>query len=52
MQTGAASGMTLMDAALKELVQRGTIDPRVAYDRAQRKEAFEAMLTAEEGSAA
>ena len=52
MQTGAGAGMVLMDGALRELAQRGTIDARVAYDHALRKEAFEPMLAAEEGSAA
>ncbi|HEY1434941.1 MAG TPA: PilT/PilU family type 4a pilus ATPase, partial [Thermoanaerobaculia bacterium] len=51
-QTGSASGMLLMDGALLQLVQEGTIEPRVAYDRAQRKEAFEPFLAAEEGGAA
>ena len=51
MQTGSASGMQLMDGALLQLVQEGVIEPRVAYDRAQRKEAFEPFL-AEEGGAA
>ncbi len=51
-QTGAAAGMLMMDAALQQLVQKGSIDARVAYDHAQRKEAFESMLAAEEGSAA
>jgi twitching motility protein PilT len=50
MQTGASLGMMLMDTSLLHLVQDGTVDPRVAYDRAQRKEAFEPFL--EEGSAA
>ena len=49
-QTGAGSGMMLMDMSLLKLVQEGTVDPRVAYDRALRKEAFEPFL--EEGSAA
>jgi len=49
-QTGAASGMMLMDMSLLKLVQEGTVDPRVAYDRALRKEVFEPFL--EEGSAA
>src|SRR5215467_4082715 len=39
-QTGSAHGMQLMDTALLQLVSEGTIDPRAAYDRAQRKEAF------------
>jgi twitching motility protein PilT len=49
-QTGAASGMTLMDMSLLKLVQDGTVDPRDAWDRALRKEVFEPFL--EEGSAA
>jgi twitching motility protein PilT len=51
-QTGAGSGMILMDGALLQLVQDGTIDPRVAYDRATRKEALEPFLQAEEGATA
>ncbi len=51
-QTGAGAGMILMDGALLELVQNGTIEPRVAYDRALRKEAFEPFLAVEEGGAA
>jgi twitching motility protein PilT len=43
-QTGAAAGMQLMDGALLQLVHDGTIEPRVAYDRAQRKEPFEPLL--------
>jgi twitching motility protein PilT len=50
MQTGGGAGMMLMDASLMRLVQDGAVDPRVAYDRALRKEAFEPFL--EEGSAA
>ena len=50
-QTGGGSGMQLMDGALLHLVQEGVIEPRVGYDRAQRKEAFEPLL-AEEGGAA
>jgi twitching motility protein PilT len=50
MQTGSASGMVLMDSALLQLVQEGTIEPRVAYERAHRKEAFEALLSAEEAA--
>ena len=52
MQTGAAAGMALMDTALMNLVQEGIIEPRTAYNRALRKEAFEPMLLAEEGGAA
>jgi twitching motility protein PilT len=51
-QTGAASGMALMDASLLHLAQEGIVEPRVAYERALRKEAFEPMLLAEEGGAA
>jgi twitching motility protein PilT len=51
-QTGAGAGMMLMDGALLELVQNGMIEPRVAYDRALRKEAFEPFLAAEEGGVA
>ncbi len=52
LQTGSASGMMPMDGALLQLLQEGVIEPRVAYDRAQRKEAFEPFLAAEEGGAA
>jgi twitching motility protein PilT len=48
-QTGSASGMVLMDNALLSLVQDGLVEPRVAYDRALRKEPFEALLPAEDG---
>ena len=51
-QTGASAGMVSMDGALKDLVQKGAIDARVAYDHAQRKETFETLLAAEEGGAA
>jgi twitching motility protein PilT len=51
-QTGSAAGMILMDTALQHLVQKGSIDPRVAYDVATRKETFEPLVAAEEGSAA
>ncbi len=51
-QTGSAAGMTSMDASLLQLAQKGTIEPRVAYDQAVRKEPFEPLLPAEEGSAA
>ncbi len=49
-QTGAGSGMMMMDTSLVKLVQDGAVEPRVAYDRALRKEAIEPYL--EEGSAA
>jgi twitching motility protein PilT len=51
LQTGASSGMQLMDTAMLQLVQKGVVDPRAAYDRAARKETFEPYL-AEEGGAA
>jgi twitching motility protein PilT len=47
-QTGGAMGMILMDGALLNLVNEGIIEPRVAYDRAQRKETFEPFLQTEE----
>jgi twitching motility protein PilT len=49
-QTGVGAGMMLMDMSLLRLVQEGAVEPRVAYDRALRKEAFEPLL--DEGSAA
>jgi twitching motility protein PilT len=52
MQTGASIGMTLMDNSLLQLVQKGIVDPKVAYERALRKENFEQYLPSEEGSAA
>jgi twitching motility protein PilT len=51
-QTGSAVGMQMMDGALLQLVQEGVIEPRVAYDRAQRKEAFEPFLAEAEGGVA
>ena len=55
-QTGAAAGMMLMDMSLMKLVEEGSIEPQVAFDRALRKEPFEAMLgvtePAEGGTAA
>jgi len=42
--TGSAAGMILMDNALLNLVNEGTIEPQVAYDRATRKELFEQFL--------
>ena len=52
MQTGASLGMTLMDNSLLQLVQKGLVDPKVAMDRALRKETFEGLVSSEEGSAA
>ncbi len=52
-QTGAASGMSpdgRRPARARAGRRRST--PRVAYDRALRKEAFEPMLSADEGTAA
>jgi twitching motility protein PilT len=51
-QTGGAAGMITMDAALLQLVQKGLIEPKVGWDHAQRKEAFEALLPAEAGGTA
>ena len=51
MQTGGASGMMLMDTALMNLLNEGTIDPREAYNRALRKESFEDLLAEEEAPA-
>ena len=46
-QTGSTSGMQTMDAAMLKLVQEGIADPRAAYDRSARKEAFEPFLDKE-----
>ena len=46
-QTGISSGMQTMDTAMLKLVQDGIADPRAAYDRAMRKEAFEPYLEPE-----
>jgi twitching motility protein PilT len=51
-QTGAAHGMMLMDTALMQLVQTGVVEARAAYDRAQRKDAFEPLIAAEIGGGA
>jgi hypothetical protein len=40
--------MMLMDTALMNLVNEGTIEPREAYNRALRKESFEPFLAEEE----
>jgi len=50
MQTGGASGMMLMDTALMNLVNEGAVEPRDAYNRAQRKDAFEPFLEREEAA--
>jgi twitching motility protein PilT len=50
-QTGASLGMITMDGALQQLVQKGAIDAKTAFDHAQRKEAFEAAVD-EAGNAA
>jgi hypothetical protein len=44
--------MMLLDNSLLQLVQKGMIDPKVALDRALRKETFEPLVGNEEGSAA
>jgi twitching motility protein PilT len=51
-QTGAAHGMMLMDTALMQLVQTGVVEARAAYNRAQRKDAFEPLMAAEIGGGA
>ena len=43
-QTGKKLGMKMMDDALMELVQDGTISPYEAYDRAEQKGPFKALL--------
>jgi len=43
-QTGKKLGMKMMDDALMELVQDGTISPYEAYDRAEQKAPFKALL--------
>ncbi|MEP7133047.1 MAG: type IV pili twitching motility protein PilT, partial [Acidobacteriota bacterium] len=50
MQTGAAAGMALLDTSLLAMVHEGLIEPRAAYNRAIRKEPFEALVQAEEGA--
>jgi len=47
MQTAASLGMMLMDTALMNLVNDGVIEPREAYNRALRKDAFESLLEEE-----
>jgi twitching motility protein PilT len=44
-QTGKKLGMKMMDDALMELVQDGTISPYEAHDRAEQKGPFKALLT-------
>ncbi|MCA1580587.1 MAG: PilT/PilU family type 4a pilus ATPase [Acidobacteria bacterium] len=51
MQTGSASGMQLLDTSLLAMVNEGLIEPRAAYNRATRKEPFDALVQAEEGAA-
>jgi twitching motility protein PilT len=43
-QTGATHGMQTMDSAMLKLVADKIADPRAAFDRALRKEAFEPYL--------
>jgi twitching motility protein PilT len=49
-QTGSAHGMQTMDSAMLKLVADKIADPRAAYDRALRKEAFEPYLDRREGA--
>jgi twitching motility protein PilT len=44
MQTQKNIGMRLMDEALMELMQNGTIDPQEAYEHAQNQNLFESMI--------
>ena len=41
MQSGAAHGMRIMDSAIKELLDKGVISGRSAYEKANSKQAFE-----------
>jgi twitching motility protein PilT len=41
MQSGAAHGMRIMDTAVKELLDKGVITGRAAYEKAINKQAFE-----------
>jgi twitching motility protein PilT len=43
-QTGKKLGMKMMDDALMELVEAGTISPYEAHDRAEQKALFKALL--------
>jgi twitching motility protein PilT len=43
-QTGKKLGMKLMDDSLYELMEKGTITPHEAYDRAEQKKIFEPHL--------
>ncbi|HYR27358.1 MAG TPA: PilT/PilU family type 4a pilus ATPase, partial [Thermoanaerobaculia bacterium] len=47
MQIGRSQGMQTFDEGLKDLVQRGLITAESAYLAAQKKEEFEAMVSAE-----
>ncbi len=44
MQAGGAQGMQTMDAALERLVQKGTITPDVALEKAIDKESFQKVI--------
>jgi twitching motility protein PilT len=50
-QTGGASGMAMMDTALMNLAQEGIVEPRVAQERALRKDIFEPLLSEDGGAA-
>ncbi len=44
MQTGKQHGMVMLNDALMELVQKGSVEPRDAYIKAVEKNGFEALL--------
>jgi twitching motility protein PilT len=48
MQSGRKEGMQIMDDALMELVQNGSVTPRDAYMKATQKARFEALLPKEQ----
>ena len=43
MQSGAQHGMRLMDSAIQELLEKGTISGKDAYKKAINKAKFEAV---------
>ncbi len=45
MQTGKSLGMVMLNDALYEHVENGTVEPADAYQKAVDKPAFESMLT-------
>jgi twitching motility protein PilT len=46
MMTGASFGMKVMDSAISELLDKGTINGKEAYKKAINKAKFEAMKDA------